>query len=204
MNAREVSEKIEEAFSQLSGDGAFLAADRSAPYQFLSPHSEIANAIVVARKSNVILNAMKSPWLKDRPGFIGRASLPHRSDFVWSHSFLLEYRLFFLGDLSPADLMYFAWIRANCKCAALKYLGISDHYLGEIGIKFSDSITHAMTAAERGAMAVLEEVFPDWQVQTGRNCADVMLASLRIDLDGITARLKSIDALVNQDFFEGQ
>lgn len=187
---------IQECYERYDGEGAFVKDDRTIPFALIRPPAISDSVILIARKTQLILKAFGYELEPVNPGFLGRVALPSSNDDSWICAFLQGHRAYFLGDLGPADLMYFAWFRQRKLCTRLEYLGISDSYLDLLGVSHQRAITYKMPDSQRNVMHSLELAFPDWHSIVGTNCAEVLRSGNLIDLEGVAGQCEAIASLV--------
>ena len=92
-------------------------------------------------------------------------------------------RLFFVGDADPADLMIFRWLQILLGQRKILHLGVNDGLLRSSTIKIQKSFTIRLSRSEREALAMLDEVFPDYRNVVGPNCAGILKQNRKIEAE---------------------
>ena len=49
--------------------------------------------------------------------------------------------LLFLGDMDPADLMIFAWLREFLRPKSIVHLGVNDQYIAELAVFYRNRLS---------------------------------------------------------------
>ncbi len=199
---KEITRIIQDYYDKHDGDGTFVRDDRAIPFKIIRPPTSSNSPIIVARKTQLVLEALGYELEPESPGFIGRGALPSPEDDKWIRAFVKSHRLIFLGSLDPADMMYFAWLRQRNYCRRLEYLGITDSYLRDVGASDPWRIAYKMSESQQQAMSVVDSVISDWSDIVGAVCSDVLRSGSAIDLDGIAGINKSASSLLTQNFFQ--
>jgi hypothetical protein len=187
MNNHDVATLIEAWFAKNDGDGDFTRPPRNYPYTLIG----------VSRSSGTIIYCSKLlPYLfldnREVPSNVGllqRYGLPNQNDLGWMRQMVGKRKLLFFGDLDPADLLVFAWLRRRLRGVRLEYLGINDSLLAAVGFEPADSVPSVRTIRLRGsekkAMQVLAKAFPDFPEIVGERCAGLLARGHKLEIEAI-------------------
>ena len=152
---------IEKWFADHDGDGDFAALDRLPPYSVIGPvHSR--SRIIYTTKPNSISTALARSAALHKFSMIGRYGLPARQELKRMKEMAGTRQLFFVGDADPADLLIFRWLQILIGSQRIMHLGVSDRLLLSSSIAIQERFTIRLSRSEREAIALLEEVFPEY------------------------------------------
>lgn len=177
-----VAEHIEQWFASHS-DGDFVRSPISAPYSVIFPRS-LEGRFVYSTKPAVTSKAInRIVATKYDFGLIGRYGLPTIGDVPWIRQLAGEAPLLFIGDLDPADLMIFAWLRSTLQPSRIRFVGVSDSLVASAGTTLPQSSYIVCSPSEREAIPELEQFFPDFRNAIGEDCASVLAGGVKLELD---------------------
>ncbi|HEX3602354.1 MAG TPA: hypothetical protein VHU84_19525, partial [Lacipirellulaceae bacterium] len=123
--------KIEKWFSGETEDGDFYR-DRLIRYEIISP-GPACDQIFYCTKRSVAFESIDDDPGGFRPGIIARGGLPCEEDIAWLGSFTEGRQLQFVGDLDPADLMIYAWLRLKLLPIQVIHHAINDRFITDHG-----------------------------------------------------------------------
>lgn len=175
---------IEEWFSVHDGDGEFALHARSVPYSVIGP-SGSGSVLLFTTKPAPVWASISGLNGHRHFGLIGGSGLPSASDVTWIRAVQSSRPLAFLGDMDPVDLMIYAWLRARLYPTAVAYLGLGDAILGAADPSILRHSQLALTHSERGAVTLLQKVFPDCQETVGLGCFKFLEDGFKIEVDSI-------------------
>lgn len=188
---------IEEWFTKhrYDQDGDFVCEGRPLPYTVVAP-AKVKGRTVYATKPDYVATAICNSNEFASIGVIGRYGLPCRFDLPLIRDVAAKHELFFLGDMDPADLMIFCWLRARLHPTPIKHLGVNDAYLRQLQVQLPDSYTIRCSRSERRALPLLQKVFPDLVKMVGANCAKMLEQGRKIELDAVQSALRAFTPLL--------
>jgi len=180
----DITTAIERWFAEHAEEenGDFVRADRLTPY-FVIPPLVSSRKVVYTTKSHGMVAAVAKSESSTDFGVIGRHGLPCESDVAWIHDIVGTRSLWFLGDLDPADLLIFAWLRARVAPQAVQHLGVSDRFLQTLWIEATDRLLIRMAPSERDALPLLDIALPDWRTLVGARCTDLLQAGRKFEVE---------------------
>lgn len=186
--SRSISTRIEQWFHQ-HADGDFVCEEPRAAYRVQAPANARAR-VIFSTKPSTIGHAIAASEDSQQIGLIGRYGLPAERDLTWIRALVGTRRLLFLGDLDPADLMIFGWLRSRLRPAQVHFLGISDDLLKRIGARSTKRNTISLTPTELAAREVLPKVVPDLQKLIGPTCCALQASGRKLELEAILDALR--------------
>ena len=186
------TQAIAKWFADHSGDGEFMCEGRSLAYLVIGP-SDRGAPIVYATKPSTVASAIGD---RSRISMIGRRGLPDATDVTWIHRVIGEFDVMFLGDMDPADLMIFSWLRTSLYPKEVQYLGISDSYLDELKIVLPESFILRCSPSERKSLPVLNKALPDLKQLVGPKCADLIQQGRKIELEAVVSAMTSTSSIL--------
>lgn len=189
------SRLIEQWFTKYSQDGDFVYEGRPAPYTVIAP-AKAGGRVVFATKPHYVAQAIFESNECASIGLIGRYGLPCRFDLAWIRDVAAKHELFFLGDMDPADLMIFCWLRASLHPKQIEHLGVNDAYLHQLQVKLPDTFIMRCSRSERRSLPVLWKVFPELIKTVGVNCAQLLEQGRKIELDAVRTALRTSTPLL--------
>ena len=130
MMGETVTNAIEAWFAE-NRDGEFISGEDAGTYSVIGAATECGR-IIYATKPSLAASAIEGCPRCSQFGMIARCGLPGEADLRWIRTVVGKAELWFLGDMDPADLMIFAWLRRRLRPKRIKYLGISDAYLAAL------------------------------------------------------------------------
>ena len=182
----EATRLIEKWFADHADDGEFAYTARAAAYTVIGP-SAPAGRIVIATKPGPVGSAIHESVDSASLGMIGRYGLPGDADIHWIRKVVANHQLFFLGDMDPADLMIFCWLRARLRPKRVVHLGVSDSYLTELQVQLPESFILRCSPSEQKSHPLLDKVFPDLRATVGPKCARLLKRGLKIELEAVVS-----------------
>jgi hypothetical protein len=96
----------------------------------------------------------------------------------------------FIGDLDPADLMVFAWLREQLAPTKVSLHGITDHFITALEVVLPESFRILMNSAETAATRELQQLFPDVGQLIGNNCCQILREGYKIEVEAIYSALE--------------
>ncbi len=184
---------IEKWFNRRSDDGDFVCSKKPGIFSIIAPPGEQAPVLFVTKPSTVATAILESGA---SVGMIGREGLPIGSDAQWIRRAVGKATLLFLGDMDPADLMIFAWLRARMHPKKITHRGINDAFLHDVDVFLPESFIMKCSPSEQKALPILNSVFPDYAAVVGPNCADLLANARKIELEAIISAKGSVEPIV--------
>jgi hypothetical protein len=126
---------------------------------------------------------------------IARYGLPHACDINGLQGLIGKHELLFLGDMDPADLLVFAWLREKLDFAQIKYLGVGDKYLDGLKVKIPDSFTMQLCKSELASRPLLEKVCPDFRELVGVRGANLLDGGRKIEIEAVVSAMGTTQIL---------
>src|SRR5262245_40675597 len=126
-------------------------------------------------------------------GYICFPGLPLRADAAWLTAFVGNRRLIFFGDLDPADVMIFAWLRARLPAANVIHFGLNDGMQQRIGYSMPSNCQIRLNTPERNAVANIEQFVPDMRDLLGPNAFDVWQNGFKFEVETLLSYLVGVD-----------
>ncbi len=163
-------------------DGEFAGGMRCLPYTVIAPMPG-ARRIIYTTKPTLI-SAVYARRVPVKLGMIVRYGLPSQADLPWIRKLVGSCELLFFGDLDPPDLMVFAWLRAALGSDRVVHLGVSDALLSALKSS-SAGISFRCAPSEMKSLALLRQVFPDLIQTIGQDCARLVEAGNKIELEAV-------------------
>ena len=174
-------------------DGDFARPSRTHPFKVIGPTPSTQTILYMTKPQCLLVPEDYETDLAT--GLIGRYGLPNEDDVAWLRLLVGDRMVCFLGDADPVDLLVFAWLRSRID---VKYTGVSDLLLSNIGVSWNDRVTIPLSESETGALVLLAEVCPDYRLLLGLQCAALLDRGRKLELEAVTV-YPGIDAqtLVN-------
>ena len=191
-------ESIHEWFESISDDVAFPCNERAFPYTVIGPTSA-TSAVIFTTKPFCVLSSTRTDPEFATMALVGRSGLPSREDLPWLRDFIGQSPSFFLGDMDPADLMVFAWLRENLKPCDIHHLGVSDAFLRKLDVRLPDSFVMRCAPTEISSLTFLAEVFSDFREVVGSNCAKLLEEGRKIELEAVVSALGESAPIVSAE-----
>lgn len=189
-----ISATIAQWFRENS-DGDFACEEPRGAYVVSTP-ANTRVPVLFTTKPRTILHAIAASEDSQQIGLVGRYGLPAERDLTWIRALVGNRKLLFLGDLDPADLMVFAWLRSRLHPAMVRFLGISDDLLKRIATRANEQNTIALSPTELAAREVLPSVVPDLPKLIGPTCDDLLANGRKLELEAVLEALrKSLEVL---------
>jgi hypothetical protein len=174
-------QRIERWFAD-HDDGDFAANDRRLAYSVIGPVNAHSRILYTTKKDSVGVALGRSAVLH-KFSMIGRYGLPSRQDLRWIKEMVGPGRLFFVGDADPPDLMIFRWLQILLGSRRIVHLGVNDRLLKSVAIEIQTSFTIRLSRSEREALAVLDEVFPDYPNVLSPDCTGLLKQNRKIEAE---------------------
>lgn len=174
---------IEAWFSNHDGDGEFAYHPRM-PYLVYGPTGDVGR-VGFTTKSHPVSLAITECAKCAGLGLIARYGLPSDTDVHWIADFVTNHELCFLGDMDPADLMIFAWLRARLHPKPIAFLGVSDAYLASLQVSVPEAYILKCAPSEQQALPLLDGVFPDFRETVGPKCSLLLEQGRKIELEAV-------------------
>ena len=162
-------------------DGKFAHPARTHPFRVIGP-TPSASTVLYTTKPECVL-ALAGCETDLAIGLIGRCGLPNEDDVAWLRMLVRDRVVCFLGDADPVDLLVFAWLRSRID---VKYAGVSDFFLSNIGISWNDRVTIPLSDSESGALALLADLCPDFQILLGSQCPALLDRGRKLEIEAAT------------------
>jgi hypothetical protein len=192
----EATRLIERWFAK-HNDGEFgpgIRVGRSFPYSVVGPATDGA-PVVFTTKPSVVLAATDQDEVADGTGVIGRYGLPSLRDLDWIGRIVGARTVLFLGDMDPADLMVFAWLRNSLCASQFTFTGVNDALLEAAGLSATTPLSLPLAASEQQSMTLLRTVLPDLADTVGRDCARMLEQGRKIELEAVRSSPGGLPAI---------
>ncbi len=193
---KELMRSIEAWFAAHDGDGEFTSGPRAFPYSVIGSPSRAARFIFTTKPA-VVSRRIDEQRASLAFGMIGRYGLPCEEDLHWIHEVVGPRPLLFLGDMDPIDLMVFAWLRASLYPKVITHLGVNDALLGVLDMELPESSAIPCAPSEQESFTFLKEVFPDLSETVGRQCASLLEAGRKIELEATVSAYGEASAILS-------
>lgn len=177
---QEIAIMIERWFT--SHDDEFAQYDRNSPYLVIPPMEHTAH-IVFTTKPGVVANALAKSATRSTVGMIGCYGLPTHDDAQWIRNFVGTRELWFLGDMDPADLLIYAWLRIRLAPMAISHLGVSDRYLESLNMQMTPAHRIRLSPSENEALDLVKLALPDFEHLVGSKSAETLQGSQKFELE---------------------
>jgi hypothetical protein len=133
--------------------------------------------------------------LRDMPfALIGRSGLPpDEDDLSWIETLMSGRSVFFVGDMDPADIMIFVWLRERLQLHSFQLLGVSDLFLSATKVdpnEDPESILISCSPREQRAVEIFDELELDLSHVVGKRCADTLRRREKFELEAVLYRLR--------------
>lgn len=196
--------KTIEAWFEANRDGEFVVGSEAGPHRVIGPANE-RGRIIFATKASLATSAIEDSSRCSEFGMIARGGLPGDADLRWIRNVVRKADLWFLGDMDPADLMIFAWLRQRLLPKRIKYLGVSDAYLAALQLLVPETFIMPCSESERQSLSTLASVFPDVRETVGPTCASLLEQGRKIELEAIVSAQQTAGPILSPVFaFEGE
>ena len=186
MSIAPVALAIENWFAEHDGDGELTRQARAVPHLTVPPADRDAR-IIFSTKPTSLATAVGEWQGAEGFGLIGRYGLPRAADTQWLADIARQHAILFLWDCDPADLMVFAWLRAQLPSGRITFVGVSDEFLRLLEIEVNDSLCIACSESEHVAVPFLEQVFPGFRELIGTECARRLDGGRKIELEAVVS-----------------
>ena len=187
--------RLIEAWFAENEDGEYVSGTRARPFSVVGPTTDGA-AIVFTTKPGVVVAALCPGAEADGPGVIGRCGLLSRTDLDWIGGMIGTRELLFLGDMDPADLMVFAWLRSSLGPRRVTFAGVNDALLEAAGLSATTALGIPLVPSEQRSLTVLRRVLPEIASTVGPNCARMLEQGRKIELEGVKSSREGVAAIV--------
>jgi hypothetical protein len=171
-------------------DGEFVVASGDYRFAVVEPAGK-TDPIVFTTKPHPVLAAIDASRHSISLGLIGRYGLPAESEIASFRSRLAGHPLYFLGDMDPADLMIYCWLRTQLAPKPLFHIGVSDGYLETLSADLPDSFILRSSPFEVASLELLERVFPDVRATVGERSSRLLNEGRKIELEAVVSALGS-------------
>jgi hypothetical protein len=186
MSGTPIIRLIEKWFAEHGDEGEFMRHSIAAAYLTVPPAERDARVIFSTKPASLI--AAVGEWQgAEACGLIGRYGLPSTADAQWLADVAGQHAILFLGDCDPADLMVFAWLRAQLPSERITFFGVSDEVLRLLAIEINDSLCIPCSESEHMAVPFLDQVFPDFRELVGTECARRLDGGRKIELEAVVS-----------------
>ncbi len=156
----DAAELIERWFLEHRDDGEFAFETGPGTFSVVAPRSGTAG-IILATKGALVASAIRACAGGTDVGMIARYGLWHHAEIAWIRKAAANHPLLFLGDMDPADLMIFCWLRLRLRPKRIQHLGVNDAYLDALGVDLPRPFIMRRSPSERKSRPVLARVLPD-------------------------------------------
>jgi hypothetical protein len=190
------AELIEKWFDDHDGEDDFWRCVPNYPYAIIGPPAERAKVIYLT-KGTVMSGAVEEQVKPISFGLISRIGLPCNSDIGWLRDLIGSRELLFIGDMDPADVLIFAWLRERLQPTTITHIGINDQFISRLGVNVSESFHIALHQTEKAAVSILEDLIPDVRAVIGTKCSDLLNEGYKIELEAIVSAVGSASPLLS-------
>lgn len=185
---REITNLIDHWFSGDFEDGDFIRADRCACYFVLAPLAS-SKVVYYFPKSSIAFAAAQKVEGPIDFGIISHSGLPNEVDVDWLVTAIGNRQLLFIGDLDPADIMIFAWLRDRLSSLRVTHLGINDLFLERVKVVVPRRYQIRMRSSEVTACVAITQTIPDLAQMLGPNCFQVLANGYKIEIEAIISSI---------------
>jgi hypothetical protein len=91
----------------------------------------------------------------------------------------------FVGDLDPADILVFEWLRLKLAPIEVLHYGINDVFLALLNVTIPKAYQIPLKESETAAVAELPELVPDIEVVLSTNCFQLLKRGYKIELEAV-------------------
>ena len=176
---RHDSAKRIEAWFAEHDDGEFALAESASLDAVIAPSSH-AGSILFTTKPKILAAVIETPL----DSFVlGGYGLPKETYVRKLLDMSRARTLLFLGDMDPADLLMFLWLRERLVPQQIKYLGLSDTFLDAIGMTSADLFQIRLAPSEQEALPLVDTLFPDMCETLGPQCTQRLQQAHKIELE---------------------
>jgi hypothetical protein len=120
-------------------------------------------------------------WL----AIVGRPSLPDDADVEWIRRFIGQSEFRFLGDLDPADLMIYVWLREKFPRIRPKYVGVRDDLASKTRALSNCNYRITLSALELEGLRLLQSLAPDIEDVVGPKCSRILNDGQKLELEAV-------------------
>ena len=186
---------IEEWFSKHSDDGEFIRLGREVPYSVIG-HPYHAGRVLFTTKPDVVLTGLSPIPGAPLLGAIGRRGLPDEQDLSWLRAVIGSRGLYFLGDMDPADLLVFVWLRECLRPAQIEFLGVGDALCRKLQIHPSNNWMICLSDSEMQARSLVHRFLPELEVTVGADFAKVLADGRKVEIEAIVSATGSAAPII--------
>ena len=181
-------ERIEAFFAACGDDGEFARSPVDCPYSVIFPRAvDRLGCVIYATKSAVVLQQIPDAGLTDNHALVARCGLPSQRDGEFLASLAGGRRVSFLGDLDPPDLLIFAWLQEALAPTPINHVGVNDALWRALDSTMPENLALPLVDAELDAVAVLEDVLPNWVEIVGPSSATLLRSGRKLELESAAA-----------------
>jgi hypothetical protein len=181
-------------FAEHADEGEFACGIEAVPFSLIAPKSGDGRMIFTTKPA-LVSTALKKHGASERFGVIGRYGLPSERDMHWICHAVGPRAFLFLGDMDPADLLVFAWLRASLQPKQIEYVGVNDSFLSALHVAPTELPVIPLAASEQASLVLLEKAFPDFRDAVGHQCAQMLDDGYKLELEGVVSAGGSIGLL---------
>src|ERR1043165_8319158 len=165
-------------------DGDFIRPERTYAFEIIGPNRNATRIIYCTKQSitHRLLNECNCPL---ECGVVSRGGLPDAADIDWLRNLIGQRELVFLGDMDPADIMIFGWLRAMLQPVSVTHLGINNQLNLRLGYPTPERHRIKLCRTENNAVSRLEEFVPDVEDVLGVECLNMLHSGYKIELEAI-------------------
>jgi hypothetical protein len=184
MSQMDVSLSIERWFATYNETADFLSPSRRDFFRVIGPRKN-ADRIIYCTKASIVDRIIEEHGNEFDVGAICQYGLPVETDIGWLLDTIGERRLLFLGDLDPADIMIFAWLRARLPRARVTHFGINDELISRLEYEIPPNHQIPLNDTERKSVTQLKTFVPDFAELLGQKCLAVLDSHFKIELEAL-------------------
>ncbi len=190
-------ERIIEEWFELHDDGEFAMQSPSSPV-VLEETGGMAERIVYATKQVGVCSWQNlPPTVRATIGVLAPGyGLPHREMVAAIQEAVGNRLVQFLGDMDPADLLVFAWLRSALFPTRVKHFGISDEYLSKLGVDVPASFVMKCSPSECALRPLLDKTLPDYREIVGERCCELLVSGRKMEIEAVVSALGSPSQLL--------
>lgn len=175
--------RIESFFATHQKSGEFVRLPREAPYQLIG--AATSPAMFVYTTKQAMLSEKVLTGLPPKVSVIERYGLPATEDLAWIERLIGDALFGFVGDLDPVDLLIFAWVKSQLPNTSIRFLGLGDRILSQLGPAEKRDVAISLSPTEIAAIPLLDEVLPEWDELIGRESHALIVGGSKIELEGV-------------------
>lgn len=170
-----------EAWFQTHDDGEFSVGGVAS---YTGDFAQARTIVYITRPRCLSRLSARAEWAEPL-AILGQYSLPGVAELAALRAAAAETPRLFIGDLDPPHLLAYAWLRAQ---VAIEWYGVSDRFLLRQGHSPQRSELHIHLAdSELAALPLLRQCLPDLVQLVGPQCAALLLAGKKIELEGASS-----------------